>query len=123
MVLCASACVHPKPARSWRLTQNVLVPPEIAAAKVAETTVQTDAGGKGCPQGIRVKRRHAVVKVTRKMLSNRPAGWVTVWADGLESGDCIAQGAALHFAQGIAESLPLEMNAAFRLLHPNDPNV
>jgi hypothetical protein len=121
--LCTTACVHPMPTGSWRLANNILTPPKTPASKIVERTVQAEAGGKVCPPGIRIRRKHATVKVTGKMLSSRQPGWLTAWAEDLEAQDCIAQGEALPFANDIAESLPLEMNAAFRLLHPSEPYV
>ena len=122
-MLCAAACVHRIASPSWRLANNVLTPPG-AGPSATQGTVKTEAGSKGvCPPGIRLRRREALVKVDRAELTNRPPGWLTTWSNDLESNGCIAEGAAFPLANSIAESLPLEMNAAFRLLKSSDPDV
>jgi hypothetical protein len=124
VMLCATACVHRIASPSWRLANNVLTPPGVAGPFVVQETVKTEAGAKGvCPPGIRLRRREAFVKVNHNELTNHPPGWLTIWTAELESKGCIAEGSAFRLASSIAESLPLEMNSAFRLLNSSDPDV
>lgn len=58
-----------------------------------------------------------MVTVDRNTVSTQPAGWLSAWTAGLESQGCLAPGGGLALAERIAQSLPLEMNTAFRLLH------
>jgi hypothetical protein len=53
-------------------------------------------------------------------LVQQPAGWLSRWSAELESQGCVAPGDGAKLAQAIVESLPLELNTAFRLLYPND---
>ena len=91
---------------------------------MTQGTVKTQAGAKGvCPPGIRLRRREALVEVNRTGLMNHPRGWLTIWTNELESRGCIAEGSAFRLANSIVDSLPLEMNSAFRLLNSSDPDV
>jgi hypothetical protein len=58
--------------------------------------------------------------VTSEGLNNRAPGWLISWTEDLEAQGCIEDGEALQLARRIAQSLPLDINAAFRLLDPND---
>jgi hypothetical protein len=124
-IISASACVHPIPAAtSWRLSNNVLIPPGVSMPTVRQQTVTADAASKPiCPQGVRSRHNEVYVKVTADSLSNREPGWLTAWAQDLEAQGCIAPGEAFRLAIRMAQSLPLETNAAFRLVYPRDPNV
>jgi hypothetical protein len=121
LTLVFAGCVHPAP-RSWRLTNSVLVPPGIPGPAVAQRNVETPAAvGRGeCPPDVRVRNRKLIVRVTRDDLSNHAPGWLTNWAADLESQGCIVPGEATRLAAYISQALPLEINAAFRLLYPND---
>jgi hypothetical protein len=122
-MVCATACVHPVSA-SWRLSNNVLVPPGVSAPTQSQRTVKADAAGHAvCPSGVRSRRNQVYVKVRRDTLAGREAGWLTAWTEDLEARGCIAQGEGFRLATRIAQSLPLEPNGAFRLLYPNDRNV
>lgn len=87
-------------------------------------TVNTPVGAKRiCPRDVRVRRSNVVVKVSRNGLNSHPPGWLSTWTDDLEAQGCIAQGSGFRVANDMAESIPLEMNAGFHLLHPNDPDI
>jgi hypothetical protein len=87
-------------------------------------TVKADAGSRaGCPRDIRPRRKQVVVTLSRDRLRQQPRGWLTTWAEDLEAQGCIAPGEALRLANALAQSMPLEMNAAFQLLYSNDRNV
>jgi hypothetical protein len=117
-------CMHSKPVLSWRLSNNVLIPPGISRPSISEQTVRTDAGiKKDCPSDLRRRRDHVAVKVRQNGLTSKPPGWLSAWTDDLEAQGCIAPGKAIKLANDIAESVPLELNTAFRLLYPKDPNV
>jgi hypothetical protein len=122
-MVCTSGCVHPA-YPSWRLTNNVLTPPGISRATVTQRTVRADAGEHpACPPGVRARRKQVLVSVSHDNLSKQPPGWLTAWTEDLEAQGCIAPGEAFRLASDIAQSLPLEMNAAFHLLYPNDRYV
>jgi hypothetical protein len=121
--LALSACAHPM-FTSWRLTNNVMVPPGIAGPTITQGTVRVDVGSRSrCPRDIQARRKQIVVTMSRDRLSSQPGGWLTTFAEDLEAQGCIAPGEAVRLANGIAQSLPLEMNAASRLLYPNDRTV
>lgn len=121
-VACATACVHPV-AATWRLSNNVLVPPGVSRARESQRTVKAEAAKQAvCPQGARSNRNQVSIRV-RQSLSSRTPGWLTAWTQDLEAQGCIAPGEAFRLATAITQSLPLETNAAFRLLYPSDPNV
>ena len=118
-ILTMSACVHPI-SPSWRLANDVLIPPGISRPTVMQRTVKADAGRRAaCLPGVRARRKRVLVTVTRKSLSNQPPGWLTMWTQNLEAQGCIAPGEAVRLADRVAQSLPLEMNAAFHLLYPD----
>src|SRR5262249_11957724 len=102
----ASACVHPV-STSWRLSNNVLIPPGISKPTVARRIVTSGAARKpACPQGVQTRHTEVQVKVTRDSLKNRQPGWLTAWTEDLEAQGCIAPGEAFWFALRIAQSLP-----------------
>jgi len=118
-VACMSGCVHP-PYPSWRLANNVLTPPGISRPTVTQRTVRADAGEHpACPPGVRARRKQVLVSVSHDSLNKQLPGWLTAWTEDLEAQGCIAPGEAVRLADGIAQSLPLEINAAFRLLYPD----
>ena len=115
-----AGCVH-RVATSWRLANNVLVPPGVSRPTVTKQTVKAEPGAPAaCPPGVRARRKQILVKVTRDRLSKQQPGWLTGWAENLEAQGCIAPGEAVPLAERIAQSLPLEMNAPFHLLYPDD---
>src|SRR5262249_46986115 len=122
-VVWAIACVHPT-SSSWRLANNTLIPPGLSSPTLMRTTVKATATrSRACPPQIRIGRRQVAIKIVRRDLTNREPGWLAEWTSDLEAQGCIAPGEAFRLANAIAQSLPLEMNTAFRLLHPSDPDV
>src|SRR4051812_29363911 len=102
-LLIASGCMHPKYA-SWRLAENVLVPPGVSASTVTQGTFKADVGQRAsCPPDIRASRKEVMAKVSRDRLSQRPRGWLTAWAEDLEAQGCIAPGEAFRLANGIVQ--------------------
>jgi len=125
--LLSTACaVHQPITANWRLTKqgtgDILIPPGVAKPDLAKRTFALDlAAGHGvCPPAIRVKGKRVFVTVTRDMLLQQPQGWLTTWAEGIESQGCIAPGEAVILAARIAEALPLDPALAFRILYPQD---
>lgn len=122
LLMATAGCMHPMPPGSWRLApDNVLTPPGVAGPNVTQNIVQTAARSRAtCPGDVRARGRHIKIAVTRDGLNKQPRGWITSWAEDLEAQGCIPDGDALRLANQIAQSVPLDMNAAFRLLHPAD---
>ena len=89
-----------------------------------QEVVKANTGSRAkCPRDIQTGRKQVVVRMTRDELRNQPRGWLTTWTEDLEAGGCIAPGEAIRLASALAQSMPLEMNAAFQLLYSNDRNV
>lgn len=127
-LLASMGCAVRRPSlQTYRLLQRdahtVLVPPGMAGPDVAQRTFTTDiAPGRGscaaaADTGIRMrkKRLHMQVTVARDWLAQKPAGWLSDWADEIEARGCVAPGDGPALAAQIAESLPLDLNATFRL--------
>ena len=114
--------MHPILRASWRLApDNILTPPGVAGPNISQNIVQTDARRHAtCPSGVQAKGKHIRITVIRDSLNKQPRGWITSWAEDLEAQGCIPDGEALRLANQIAQSVPLDMNAPFRLLHPTD---
>jgi len=72
---------------------------------------------------VRERKNRIVVTVTRDALAKQPSGWLSAWAAGLETQGCLTPGEAMKLAERIAESVPLELNAAFRLLHGSEIDI
>jgi len=130
--LSAAACAVHRPAlETWRLeTQNashpVLIPPGIRAQSKPQVIITSSlpAGNGPCAQSsgiIEMKRRKHRLSFTvfPDALSQKPAGWLARWSTALEASRCIPPGAAARIAAEVADSVPLPLNSAFRLLHPN----
>jgi hypothetical protein len=126
VLLCTGCAVHQPIAANWRLTKqgtgDILIPPGVATPDLAKRTFAVDliAGHGACPPAIRVKGKRVSVTVTRDMLVQQPQGWLTTWAEGIESQGCIAPGEAVKLAGRIAESLPLDPTLAVHLLYASD---
>jgi hypothetical protein len=110
-----------------RDTAEVLSPPGLGTRPIARKTFRAGvlAGPGSCDgtndaAGIRKRGNGLIVTVVPDRLAKRPQGWLDGWSAGLEVQGCIAGGAALMLASQIAESIPLELNTAFALLHAND---
>ncbi len=108
----------------------VLIPPGVAKPDVAQRTFNANvAAGRGqCPSTsgpitIQTNRKHIRVTVTRELLLQQPVGWLNEWTADLESQGCIAPGTGPKLAEQIAESLPLDIDQAFHLLHSNQIDI
>ncbi len=127
VLLCTACAVHQPITANWRTDQAgnrryPEFPPGVATPDVVKRTFAVDlAAGRGaCPPAIRVKGKRVLVTVTRDMLLQQPQGWLTTWAEGIESQGCIAPGEAVKLAAGIAEALPLDPALAVHLLYASD---
>jgi len=105
-------------------TGTVLVPPGVARPDAGQRTfafrVAKQRGP--CPPApgviqIREEKERIVLTVIRNGLARQGAGWLSEWAASLEAQGCLAAGEGPRLAEQIAESLPLELNQSFRLLH------
>jgi hypothetical protein len=128
-LLCSVGCTVRKPA-TYRLVPRgnfpVLIPPGLGSPDQGRRAFVTDAAaGKGpCPAtgivAIHSRKARRRVSVDVQALAQQPPGWLSRWSAELESQGCVADGEGAKLAREIVESLPLEMNATFRLLYPND---
>ncbi len=126
LALLTSACVHQPVFNTYRLRGPVLVPPGVAAPEIAQRTFVSDiAPGKGsCVQEaplLQLRKKRILITVDRaNLIQQKQPGWLSNWTMQAEAHGCIAQGEGIRLANLIAESVPLESQVAFRLLHPND---
>jgi hypothetical protein len=130
--LAACGCAARRPSlQSFRVLKEpsgtVLVPPGISDRKISQSSFKIvfPAGSNPChPESsvIAIHRRGARLEfsVPPEALSKQPQGWLAEWAAGLEQSGCIPKGAAPHVAAQVAESVPLGLNTARGLLHPNN---
>jgi hypothetical protein len=126
-----TGCAHRSTLATWRLVRQdsgqLLVPPGVPSRAQSQVVIGTNvplAGGP-CAQvegilEIRSHGKHARVAVFPEALSKQPQGWLAEWTAGLEQSGCIPKGAAALLAGQIVESVPLGLNAARNLLHPNN---
>ncbi len=129
--LSAACAVHRPALETWRLENRnasspILIPPGTAApSKPQLTLISSIAPANGVcspsPGAIEISRRkhRLAFTVFPDALAQKPPGWLAQWSAGLEASRCIPQGAAPLIAAQIAESVPLPLNAALHLLHPN----
>lgn len=125
----ATGCVH-RPDSYRLLTQNrppILVPPGVANPELARRTfVANIPPGLGpCTlddTAIQLQLRKKDVRVTanRDALLKQQAGWLADWSIRVEAQGCVASGSGQELATLIAESVPLDPTAAFRLLNANN---
>lgn len=118
----AQGCV-PRPASvSWRLTNQVLIPPTVSQAALTKRILNTGVAADGgpCPATIQKRKGQIRLTVVREDLAKRPPGWLSDWAEGLEAQGCIAPGESAKLEQQVAQAVPMEINAAFRLLYSDD---
>jgi hypothetical protein len=126
LALLTAACVHKPVFDTYRLRGPVLVPPGVLGPEVVQRTLVSDiAPGKGSCAGeaplLQLRKKRIVVTVDREsLLQQKQPGWLANWTMQAEAHGCIAQGEGLRLANLIADSVPLESQVAFRLLHPND---
>lgn len=107
-----------------------MVPPGVAKPEISQRTFDAHvvAGGGACPSSpgsiaIQAHKERARVTVTREMLRDRPAGWLSEWAADLESQGCIAPGAGPKLAEQIADVLPLDPSQNIHLLYSNQLDI
>ena len=72
---------------------------------------------------IQDRKNRIVLIVTRDALAKQPAGWLAAWTAGLERQGCLATGDEMKLAERIVGSVPLELNASFRLLHGSQVDI
>jgi hypothetical protein len=133
LILAGGGCAARRPA-SYRLvvrdTGAVLIPPGVATPDVTKRTFAFRVAPQRVPCAsatgvidVRDRKNRIVVTVTRDALAKEPAGWLRAWTADLETQGCLALGDGMKLAERIAESLPLELNAAYRLLHGNEVDI
>ena len=126
LVLLTSACVHKPVFNTYRLRGPVLVPPGAAGPEITQRTTVSDInpGSGSCSREapmLQLRKKRLVVTVDRDfLLQQKQPGWLSIWTMQAESHGCIAQGEGIRLANLSAESVPLESQVVFRLLHPND---
>ncbi len=126
LLVLTSACVHKPAFNTWRLQGPVLVPPNVAGADSGQRSFVSDIarGGGSCAQEapiLQLRKKKLVVTVNREFLvGQKQPGWLSHWTMLAEAHACIAQGEGLRLASLIADSVPLDSQVAFRLLHPSD---
>ena len=109
-----------------RDNRQILIPPGIASPKIVRRTFTAEvAKGSGFrplagPVAIQPHKMRLRVSVDVDALAKQSPGWLSRWSAELESQGCVAPGEGAKLAQAIMKSLALELNAAFRLLYPND---
>jgi len=129
ILTCGCAVRAARPSRYRLLRQSgklLLIPPGVSDARMSRRTLSTPAtaDSDSCtpePEAIELRLKKQTLKVTvrRAALMNRPAGWLARWGAALESRGCLAPGDGSRLAARIAESLPLDPDIAFQLLHPS----
>lgn len=132
MLVCIG-CVA-RPSATYRLitrdTRAILVPPGVATPEVRERTFsfRVSRQRKPCRSApgvieVRERKNRIVLTVVRDGLEKQPAGWLSAWAAGLETQGCLATGDGMKLAERIAESLPLDLNTSFHLLHGSQVDI
>jgi hypothetical protein len=126
LVLLTAACAHKPVFNTYRLRGPLLVPPGVAAPELEQRVLVTDiAPGKGncaaeAPM-LQLRKKHLVATVDRAaLLQQKQPGWLSNWTMQAEMHGCIAQGEGVRLANLIVESVPLDSQAAFRLIRAND---
>ncbi|MDR3701606.1 MAG: hypothetical protein P4L56_18295 [Candidatus Sulfopaludibacter sp.] len=126
LALLTAACVHKPVFDTYRLRGPVLVPPGVPGPEVVRRTLVSDiAPGNGSCTGeapmLQLRKKRLVIAVDRdSLLQQKQPGWLSNWTMQAEAHGCIAQGEGTRLANLIADSVPLDSQIAFRLLHPND---
>jgi hypothetical protein len=133
LILACGGCTARRPP-SYRLvvqdTGALLVPPGVATPDVTKRTfafrVAPHLGP--CPSvtgviEVQDRENRIVLTVTRDALAKQPDGWLSAWTADLEAQGCLAQDDGVKLAARIVEALPLELNAAFRLLHGSEVDI
>ncbi len=126
LALLSSACVHKPVFDTYRLRGTLLVPPGVPGPEVVRRTLVSGiAPGKGsCAEEapmLQLRKKRLVVTVDREsLIQQKQPGWLSRWTMQAEAHGCIAQGEGIRLANLIVDSVPLESQTAFRLLHAND---
>lgn len=133
VVLACAACAVRGPASYRLLTRNgkaLLIPPGVANPDVTKRTIvvrcaypRGRCAAAGGPVVIEERGKRLRATVTHDALMKQPAGWLSAWTAELESKGCLAPGDGTKLGERIAETLPLELNAGFRLLHGSEVDV
>jgi hypothetical protein len=124
-LLCAGCSVRQP--QSYRLVardnQPVLIPPAVKSADVQQKvfvahlvagTCRVDEGG---AVAAHVQGKRLRVTVRADELSKQAPDWLSEWAAQLEARGCIAPGSWWKLATEVADAVPLDARAAFRLLY------
>jgi hypothetical protein len=87
------------------------------------TVVADGVSAKPCrPENgpVQLERRRGRWRATvdRQALVEQQAGWLLSWGIQLESQGCLSVGEGERMARIVAEAVPLDTEAAYRLLHP-----
>lgn len=125
---CASRRTRLEP---WRLVHrdagDVLVPPDVAGPDATQRTVVWNRAGARGPcvspaeaVALRVRRKTVAVTASVIGLTQQPAGWLGALAAHLEQQGCLDSGEGGKFAERMAQSLPMDPAAAFRLLYRDE---
>jgi len=127
-VMACSGCAIRQPGlQTYRLVpvgaDSVLVPPGVKGAAVKERAFLADVPAKECQSvtggaiSIRVRAGKLRITLHREELEKEPANWLSAWAARLEEQGCTPAGSSWKLASEIADSIPLDTRAAFRLLY------
>jgi hypothetical protein len=128
LVLAAAAGCARKPVlNTYRLVardrSRVLVPPGLVDPETPRRTVTADGvSARPCrPEDgpVHLERRRGKWRATidrQALLQQRP-GWLTAWGIRLETQGCLPVGEGERLAHAVAEAVPLDSSAAFRLLY------
>lgn len=129
LLAAATGCVH-RPDSYRLLAQDrapILVPPGVANPELARRTfVANIPPGLGpCALDdtavqLQLRKKDVRVTVNRDALLKQQAGWLADWGIRAEAQGCVASGSGQELATFIAESVPLDPTAAFRLLNANN---
>lgn len=128
LLAAAAGCVHrPSTYRLLAEPKPVLIPPGVANPDLARRTfVANIPPGPGpcaldgtAAVQLRLRKEKIRVTVNRDALLTEPPGWLADWGIRAEAQGCTASGSGQEMANRIAESVPLDPAAAFRLLNAN----
>lgn len=130
MIASSGCAVHRPGEQAWKLVKGdageILIPPHASNRDNSRSTFRADVPATASCEGtkgvIEINRRgkRLAVTVFPAALAAEPQGWLSEWSTGLEARGCIPEGAAAVLAAQIATSVPLGLNVATQLLHPND---
>ena len=126
LAVLTAACAHRPVFDTWRLRDPLLVPPGVAGAEIVNRSFATTIvpGGGACAAEapmLQLRKKRLWLTVDRAALQQqRQPGWLSAWTLEAERDKCIAAGEGVRLEQLIVESVPLESQVAYRLVHPND---